>query len=382
MGKCPVAHGERRDKEEEENHHEKAMENGKVYYGNYLGLDKILSAQHPLTSAPDELLFIITHQTYELWFKQILHEIGIVTSIFSKARVPPSEMLQATRRLHRVVEIQRILIQQFRILETMTPMDFMDFRNALVPASGFQSVQFRELEIRMGLPQERRSRLNGCVFLEALSTDHKDYLEDVDAKASLFDVIERWLERTPFVEHEQWSFWKEYEGAVNKMIAREREHVRNEWNKGTKINQEELTSYVDKMQASFDALFDKEKYEAQRAKGLMRFTHKAMQAALLIKLYRNEPIFHLPFELLNTLVEIDENISLWRHSHATMVHRMIGSKVGTGGSSGVSYLRSTTGNRYKVFNDLANIATYIIPSDELPKIPDSARNIFTFTHDP
>lgn len=120
----------------------------------------------------------------------------------------------------------------------------------------------------------------------------------------------------------------------------------------------------------FDALLNPSSYEELRQKGQFRMSLSAMRSALIIELYRDEPIFHLPFEFLQAIVDLDNNMSLLRHAHATMVHRMIGARMGTGGSSGVYYLRSTTGLRYKVFNDLANVSTFIVPSASLPPIPD------------
>jgi len=117
-------------------------------YGRYLKVPELLSLQQ-LLSRPrhhDELLFIVIHQVYELWFKQVLHEIDAAAALLTRDRV-----VEGTRLLRRVVEIQRLLIHQVRILETMRPQDFLGFRALLNPASGFQSLQFRELEFALGL---------------------------------------------------------------------------------------------------------------------------------------------------------------------------------------------------------------------------------------
>ena len=130
-----------------------------VYYGDYLDLDRLLSAQKPLSGrggkpAHDELLFIITHQAYELWFKQILFELDAVLEDFSGKVVAESSISRAVGRLSRIVEIQKLLVDQLRVLETMTPLDFLDFRDALTPASGFQSFQFRLIGVEVGRLEE------------------------------------------------------------------------------------------------------------------------------------------------------------------------------------------------------------------------------------
>ncbi len=117
-------------------------------YSSYLKVPELLGQQRPLSSPPshDELLFIIIHQVYELWFKQILHELDTAAEAMDEDRV-----VEATRLLRRVIEIQRLLVSQVRILETMRPQDFLGFRARLNPASGFQSLQFREIEFALGI---------------------------------------------------------------------------------------------------------------------------------------------------------------------------------------------------------------------------------------
>src|SRR6476660_1708329 len=135
-----------------------------MYYRDYLQLEKILDAQHPESfkdgnePAHDEMLFIIIHQAYELWFKQILFEIDFVLKVFKKPAIDDnSEDLNLVRhRLNRVNKILQLLNLQVGILDTMTPLDFLEFRNLLTPASGFQSLQFRLLEARLGLNMEHR----------------------------------------------------------------------------------------------------------------------------------------------------------------------------------------------------------------------------------
>src|SRR5580765_6220901 len=140
------------------------MEKNSMYYSDYLQLDKILGAQYPESFKPgnepahDEMLFIIVHQAYELWFKQILFEMDFVTGVFEKEKIDDNaEDLNLVRhRLHRIIRILELLNAQVGLIDTMTPLDFLEFRNLLTPSSGFQSLQFRLVEARLGLQMQSR----------------------------------------------------------------------------------------------------------------------------------------------------------------------------------------------------------------------------------
>jgi len=140
--------------------------NKEVYYHDYLQLDKLLNAQHLLSNekngvhAHDEMLFIIIHQTYELWFRQILHEVDSAIAIMKKPAINDNtpELQTVVHRSNRVVTILKVLVHQIDILETMTSMDFLEFRDMLRPASGLQSWQFKRLEAKLGLNFETPSK--------------------------------------------------------------------------------------------------------------------------------------------------------------------------------------------------------------------------------
>ena len=137
------------------------MNNKKITYSKYLQLDKILEGQNPLSNISgkpihDETLFIIIHQIYELWFKQIIHEIDSVINYFSNPSIKETNTNTVVSRLNRIHDIQKIALSQIDILKSMTPMDFLEFRDLLNPASGFQSVQFREIEIKLGMDSSKR----------------------------------------------------------------------------------------------------------------------------------------------------------------------------------------------------------------------------------
>src|SRR3954471_518818 len=140
------------------------MKNTNVYYADYLQLDNILNSQHPESSkegnepAHDEMLFIVIHQAYELWFKQLLFEVNSAVEIMSLENINDNtpQLQTVVHRLNRVVTILKVLVHQVDIMETMTPMDFLEFRDLLKPASGFQSWQFKTLEAKLGLQFEER----------------------------------------------------------------------------------------------------------------------------------------------------------------------------------------------------------------------------------
>jgi tryptophan 2,3-dioxygenase len=202
-------------------------QNESTYYGDYLELPKILSAQNPLSKkvgqeAHDETLFIVVHQVYELWFKQILHEIKSIVAIFKQNPLPEKDLQLVNSRLERILRIQSVLLDQISILETMTPMDFLEFRNLLYPASGFQSVQFRELEIILGLSTNNRYAIDREFFLGRLNEIDRANLEKIEKETPLIILLESWLERLPFTSGPGFNFWKEYQSAVETMLKSDR----------------------------------------------------------------------------------------------------------------------------------------------------------------
>lgn len=216
------------------------------YYRTYLQLDKVLDAQHLVSGekgapAHDEMLFIITHQTYELWFKQILFELDFVINTLSKNFVNDKEISLISHRLGRVLEIQKVLVDQIKILETMTPMDFLDFRKVLVPASGFQSVQFRLLENKLGMPSVRRINYQNEVYTNFFQEEDRKVLEDSHGSASLLKSLEAWLERTPFLQTETFDFWNSYKSSVLASLDEDLELI-NKANYSTESYEEQVNA--------------------------------------------------------------------------------------------------------------------------------------------
>jgi tryptophan 2,3-dioxygenase len=263
-------------------------------YNKYLRVPELIELQSLLSDPAhhDELLFITVHQAYELWFKQILHEIDAAARLMNEDRGA-----SAARALRRVIEIEKLLVQQIHILETMTPVSFLGFREELNPASGFQSMQFREIEFASGLKNER-------VLRETQSDEfaHGRLQARMEAP-SLGDTFYALLRRRGFDAPSD-----------------------NEPDAGPRDENERRRPYGKRVRAVLDILAHFEKHEVE-------------------------------FALAEALLEHDEWFSLWRSHHIKMVERMVGAKRGTGGSEGIGYLRTTLDKRF--FPELWEARTYL-----------------------
>jgi tryptophan 2,3-dioxygenase len=359
-----------------------------LYYWDYLGLDAVLGSQQLASAsdgrqpAHDELLFIVTHQAFELWFKQILWELDSAIAMLAQDPVPESAMGQVVHRIERIVAIQPLLVQQFKVLATMTPLDFLDFRDELIPASGFQSVQWRLIENRLGLDPTRRLKIKGARYTSRLSQEHAERLDRSEHEPTLLDVLDAWLARTPFLRFGTFDFWAAYRDAVEAMLDRDQRLIETNPSVDDVVRQQQLDAF-ELTRTTFSTLFDRGAYDALRAEGKRRLQHGSFLAALLISLYRDEPALHLPFRLLTALVDLDEGFTAFRNAHAQLVHRSIGGRIGTGGTSGHEYLQAAA-RKHQVFTDLYDLATYHLPRRELPELPDEVRvqMAFRYVDDP
>lgn len=338
-----------------------------VYYSEYLQLDKILSAQAPESAkegaeAPDEMLFIIIHQVYELWFKQILHELNYVRRIFSQEKIENSspDIYNAHHRLKRVQAIIALAVQQMDIIETMTPLDFLDFRDLLRPASGFQSIQFKMVEAALGLQYDARHGKG--YYLSQLSESDIARVKEEEGKISLLRLVEQWLERMPFADDE--NYWKDASGAP---ISG------NFWPYYREAYVRSLTEADMGNLEHFDALFTAQgTYPEGRT-----LSAKATRSALFIMLYRDYPLLHLPYEMLTTILSIDHGLGMWRQRHINMVRTTIGNRVGTGGSTGADYLKKAADTHF-VFKELADLTSYLLPRQMLPPLPEKMKKALGF----
>ena len=264
-------------------------------YGTYLKIPELLSLQQPVADPPrhDETLFILVHQSYELWFKQILHEIDSAIP-----RIDADDVAEGTRLLDRVVEILRPLISQVRILETMRPTDFLGFRYHLNPASGFQSVQFREIEFVLGLKD------SGICDRLACDKDEVARLRKRLAARTVSDAYDALLVRRGLAP-----------GSATERAGVGEPAREEDWRLAALL----------------------QVYEGPQAHG----AHAGLLA------------------LAEVLVDIDECLSLWRAHHVQMVERMIGAKPGTGGSAGVAYLKTTLDRKF--FPELWELRSHLSP---------------------
>lgn len=353
-----------------------------VHYINYLDLDKILDAQKPLSKeqgeeAHEEMLFIIIHQTYELWFKQILHEVKSIMNLFKEDKVDESSMGVIVGRMDRVNKIMTTLVGQLDILETMTSLDFLDFRHYLSPASGFQSHQFRKLEVTLGLKIKKRHQFGGCPYHAQFEGEKKEEILDLEESSSLFLMVEKWLERIPFLQMEDFRFTSKYEEAVNQMLEKEIEGIKAV--KLTDSDREIRLRMIEENRKYFERVLSESDHNKAIKEGETMLSYKATMSALLINLYRDEPILHLPYKFLRSLVEMDHKIAAWRFRHVQMVEKMLGQKIGTGGSSGQGYLKETV-DKHKLFTDLANISTLMISRSYLPELPQNIKDSLGFNY--
>jgi len=261
----------------------------RLTYGGYLKVNELISLQQLLSEPAqhDEMLFIIIHQVYELWFKELLHELDTIID-----RCNADEPLAAHRLVRRCIEIQRVLVDQIAVLETMMPTDFLAFRDHLLPASGFQSFQFRAIECVSGLKEPR--------FLKNYNANSPEHsaLQARLSNPSLPDVFYGMLRRRGF-------------------------------------DLPEINSADEET---------KERISEQRINELKR-------------LYQDAEKHYELFLLTESLIEYDEMFSIWRLRHIKMVERMIGSKTGTGGSEGASYLKKTVERKF--FPELWELRSYL-----------------------
>lgn len=346
-------------------------------YHDYLHLDTLLNAQHPQSAADpspahDEMLFIIIHQVYELWFRQILHELDDIRQTFSGNILDDTHILHLVQRLQRISKIQQLMVDQMKIIETMSPLDFLEFRNRLGSSSGLQSFQFRLLEIRLGIP----GRAGKIPALQRFTPLQQKHLEQALCEPSLACLVEQWLERTPWLQTDSFSFWESYRMAVKTVFDAEL----NAMSATPGLSDQEKSERLQQIHQSerhFDALFDDTLYQHLLDEGTRHLSRRATCAALMIHLYCNHPVMQMPFLLLQQLVEIDTLLARYRYAHLTMVQRMIGTRTGTGGTSGQAYLSHTLQLRPS-FHDLTTLPVFLVKRDALPPLPHDLKERFGF----
>lgn len=343
-----------------------------VYYPEYLKLNQILGAQeleseknnHP---AHDEMLFIITHQTLELWMKQIHFELDSILVEFQKTSLSTTGLSKVHHRLRRIIKIQKLMVGHFDVLETMAPLDFLDFRDDLIPASGFQSLQFKLLEKKFGV-YPRHSKEMRAYSKQALQDKEKIHLDE--KTFSLFEGVQSWLERNPFLQSQDYDFEKTYKSTVNTMFQSELDLIQNHPHLNDDQKEKEILN-AQKLKSSFESIFS-DSSDVSEA-----LSKKAVISALFIHLYRDHPMLHVPYQVVRYLIEVDANHATWKHRHLSMVQKMIGLKMGTGGSSGQQYLSDSI-QASRIFPDLVSIPSYLISRKNIPQLPENIADQLDF----
>jgi tryptophan 2,3-dioxygenase len=262
------------------------------------------------------------------------------------------------------------------VLETMPPQSFIDFREHLGTASGFQSGQFRLIETRLGLLRKNRLPVFHCPFDENLKDQSKEAIREAEKKPNLFDQLDSWLSRTPFVNLGGYTFWNDYRQAVHAML--DGKIVQAKTNLSGDVLKAELEA-IERSKQKFEGIFNEAQHKKAQEEGRWRLSWKALQAALFITIYRTEPALQAPYNLLKTIMDVDALLARWRFRHALMVQRMVGMGVGTGGSSGYEYLMNTV-QTHRIFTDLFALSTYLIPTRILPALPADIKKQMNYTY--
>lgn len=365
-----------------------------ITYWDYLHLDQLLALQGGLEGddaliSEDELHFIVVHQVFELWFKLILRELHLARDKMAAARVDEKTIPYVVHHLRRVLEIFRLAADQFRVMETLTPQDFLAFRSKLGTASGFQSLQMRQIEAIMGLQESERAAFGHSDPLDAVravarrlpdgGTAMLERLRQARQDITLRQALHDWLYRTPI------------QGS-HPGTAGDSQVVQAFLDAYLVALQQQQSTHIAQLVAdggdarAIEAQFAASRHTAQAflaAEDVIegeRPRRRRIRAGLLfIESYRELPLLAWPRLLLDTVVEMEELFILWRTRHARMVERVIGRRIGTGGSSGVDYLDETT--RYRIFPELWAVRTLLLPRSVLPPLQRHDLYDFAAEHD-
>ena len=295
-------------------------------YSEYLRLEELLKLQRGVEGetrniSNDELHFILVHQNFELWFKLVINELTCTRNILSSDYVEETKLPQAVHHMERVIETFKLMSQQWRVMETLEPQDFLNFRDELGTASGFESFQMREMESLMG-----SKWIDGKLVGKPETSN------------SLYDVTCDWLERTPI------------QGSVY----------------GSTSDEKNIDNFIADYLSAHKKLYPDTNKDAVNFFEEESSLRRRRAGLVFIESYRELPLLAWPRKLISTLIELEQSMILWRTSHARMVERMIGRRIGTGGSSGVDYLDMTT--KYRVFVDLWAVRSILIKKEALPEL--------------
>ncbi|MCE9636478.1 MAG: tryptophan 2,3-dioxygenase [Planctomycetes bacterium] len=361
------------------------MPAGGTSYWEYLRIDDLLALQGGVEKdesklSNHEVLFIVVHQVFELWFKLVLRELTTVRDLVAADHVPETSLSGAVASLRRVTVVLEQMSTHWRLMETLSPRDFLDFRDKLLPASGFQSGQFRELEILLGLDPADRMKFGGdSTWLRALE-DSKGQpsasRRRVDARmaggTSVRSALNAWLHRTPIRgscagdagdDAVVAAFLDEYLASHGREIG-DPETLASRQTSDEPARRRIAAQYRQEIDSARRFLL------AEDVPGEERTRCRRIRAAIVfIESYRELPLLAWPREFLDAMVGVEQAMLIFRQRHARMVEREIGSRTGTGGSAGVAYLDATA-LRYRVFPDLWAVRTVLLRRGAVPPLPD------------
>jgi tryptophan 2,3-dioxygenase len=339
--------------------------------------------------ADHEVLFIVVHQVYELWFKLVLRELTTARDLMRADPVPDQELSRLVAALRRIARIFELATDHFRLMETLTTRDFLDFRDKLLPASGFQSAQMREIEILLGLDESERLHLGWeGSYLDMLRGPHGEetsalrrVMARIADRPTFRTVVGEWLWRTPIrgsspsdagdpgvVE----AFVEDY------LASHRRELAATSARSAASANGEEKRAQI-RARYEAEAASAQAFLTAQDVPGEERERRQRIRAALVfIESYRELPLLAWPREVVDSLVALEQGFLIFRQRHARMVEREIGRRVGTGGSAGVDYLDQTA-RTYRVFRDVWAVRTILVRRDAVPELEEGGFYDFRFT---
>ncbi|CAF3463782.1 unnamed protein product [Rotaria sp. Silwood1] len=251
-------------------------------------------------------------------------------------------MFNINTSLNRCVKIWNILLDQFQLLETMTPIEFLEFRDYIIPASGFQSLQFRLIEFKLGLNDKLRHHYHENYFTHVMFKNQQaEELKNAASEQSLLALLERWLEQV--YDSTSFDFLEVYQTSVERFI----EHTK-EQRLANGISFDSVNIEAENLRRQFSNMLNQTQYAQLKLMNERRMSHKAMLAALMISVYHQQPCFQQAYQMLYLLMDIDALIANWRQKHIQLVQRHIGRKPGTGGTDGFSYLVETLGYVFRM----------------------------------
>lgn len=367
---------------------------GRPNYGEYLRLEDLLALQGGLERderklSNHEVLFIVVHQVYELWFKLAMRELTAARDIMRKEPVPDQDLSLAVLSLRRVREVLDQAANHFRLMETLTTRDFLDFRDKITPASGFESAQMRALEVLFGLEEKDRIHLGReGSYIDALravdgseTAASRKVLAQKQDLPTLRQAVDAWLHRTPIRGSSPGSPGDAaaVQGFVEDYLAAHRAEIGDVAARAARQSQSEVDRKL--LEKRYGAEMDRarEFLTAQDVpEGDERARRCRIRAALLfIESYRELPLLAWPRDLCDTLVAVEQAFVMFRQRHARMVEREIGRRTGTGGSAGVDYLDETA-LKYRVFRDFWAVRTILVRRDAVPPLAGGEMYDFRF----